>query len=105
MNIGNFDEQILREIERSGYFIPILSPHSLDRCAEPDDWVLKELSRALTLNKPIVPVLTKGFKFTDEGIPTLPEIEELKRKQAVEHHYNDFPGFLRRLLRLLKVRA
>ena len=39
MNAGRFDTQIYKKIERSDNFILTLSPHSLDRCKNDDDWV------------------------------------------------------------------
>ncbi len=103
LEAGHFDEQLLREIESASFFVLILSPKSLARCANPDDWVLRELTHALSKGKPIVPVFRGGFSFdAKEYIPDLPQIAELRRFQGVLYSNADFDGFMDRLAKLLK---
>jgi CHASE2 domain-containing sensor protein len=103
LNIGRFDEQLLREIESARFFILILSPNSLTRCVNENDWVLKELSHALEKHKTIIPVLKNGFNFdSKEGISDLPEIAALKKYHGIPYSNSDFEGFMRKLTELLK---
>lgn len=101
LNAGRFDKQLLREIEASTFFIPILSPNSLDRCAEGGDWVLRELSHALANRKKIVPVIKNGFSFEAPGIPELWQIATLKTYHGVIYRNSDFDGFMEKLKHLL----
>jgi CHASE2 domain-containing sensor protein len=103
MNLGRFDEQLLREIDKATFFVLILSPGSLVRCAEPDDWVLRELSHALATQKMIIPIFKGGFEFdSKEGIPDLPQIIELRRYQGIKYDHSNFPGFMQKLIGLIK---
>lgn len=103
LEAGHFDEQLLREIESTGFFVLILSPKSLARCVNPDDWVLRELTHALAKGKPVVPVFRGGFTFdAKEHIPDLPQIAELRRFQGVLYSNADFDGFMEKLVKLLK---
>src|ERR1041385_5632509 len=65
INSGQFDTIILNQIAARPYFLPILTPGTLDRCVEPDDWVLREIEHALALKREIVPLYTPDFKMTD----------------------------------------
>ncbi len=46
INSGQFDTIILNQIAARPYFLPILTSGTLDRCVEPDDWVLREIEHA-----------------------------------------------------------
>lgn len=77
---GCFDERIFDAIEHCRDFVLILSPHSLDRCVNGDDWVRSEIRSALRHQKNIVPVMLPDFTFPE----TLPEdIAEISRYNAV----------------------
>ena len=86
MNAGRFDTQIYKKIERSDNFILILSPHSLDRCKNDDDWVRLEIEKALELKKNIVLVLMQGFEFP-EDLPN--SLKEIKHFQGVWYFYTN----------------
>jgi CHASE2 domain-containing sensor protein len=103
LNMGRFDEQLYREIESAKVFILILSPNSLARCVNENDWVKKELDHALANQKIIIPVMKNGFNFdAKEGIPDLPQIAALKNYHGLPYSHSDFEGFMRRLVELLK---
>ena len=57
---GKFNEKIYEAIDNSRYFIFILSPRSLDRCANDGDWVRRELEHACSRGLLPIPVLWKG---------------------------------------------
>lgn len=86
--------------------VVLLTPGALDRCklAHSDhetDWVRREIARALTLGKNIVPVHEHGFTFPkEEELP--PDIRDLLSHNCVEwsHTYQD--ASFSRLERFLK---
>lgn len=68
---GRFDSRIKSAIESAPVFIFILSPGSLDRCKNEDDWVRQEIIHAIEHERHIIPVNFDGlFK---EFPPTVPE--------------------------------
>lgn len=82
MKSGRFDTQIYKKIERSDNFLLILSPHSLDRCKNEDDWVRLEIQKALELKKNIVLILMQDFEFP-ENLPA--SMNEIKYFQGVRY--------------------
>ncbi len=87
---GRFDERLLTIIENSTSFILVLSPGSLDRCSNPEDWLKREIVTALHHKKNIIPVLTSGFHFPPAS--SLPEeLRDLPNFQGVvyNHQYRD----------------
>jgi hypothetical protein len=104
---GVFDMKLLEKVKECHDFILILSPNSLDRCANENDWVRIEICHAIKHGKNIVPVYEPGFAFPDDkGVPD--EIKNLFRYQAVraDHEYFDaafgkFLGFLETPPRLM----
>src|SRR5271157_4735698 len=58
-----FDNQLLDIIVNCNNFILILTPGSLERCSNPDDWVRKELLHAISHDRNIIPIYKKGFVF------------------------------------------
>lgn len=93
LNAGVFDEQIYQRIQESSDFLLLLTKDSLNRCKNDGDWVRQEIEYALKLNKNIIPILTRGFKF-----PELPEtMKDLPRFQGVEATSGDMEIVIKRL--------
>lgn len=66
MKLGReFNIQLYEEIEKCKVFLLVLPPNALDRCVNDGDWVRNEVSKALELNKPIIPIMMPGFDFPD----------------------------------------
>ena len=53
---GIFDKRIMNAIESAPIFMIILSPHSLDRCVNEDDWVRREIEYAISHSRHFVPI-------------------------------------------------
>ena len=53
---GIFDKRIMNAIESAPIFMVILSPHSLDRCVNEDDWVRREIEYAISHSRHFVPI-------------------------------------------------
>ena len=83
---GKFNIQILESIKKSKTFIIILSPGSLSRCCNEDDWIRQEIKAALSHNIKILPLFTDGFDYKD--LINLPEeIKELANFQGITLNY------------------
>lgn len=84
LHSGDFSAEIQTAISGCKNFILLATYHSLLRCADPDDWVKKEIELALQKKKNIVVLFLKeNFKFPD-SFPE--EISALKK-------YNGIPFF------------
>lgn len=68
---GQFPTQIKQAIEQCKDFLLVLSPGTLDRCVDEEDWVRREILMAMDLNKNIVGVGLPGF--------IMPEAEDLPK--------------------------
>jgi tetratricopeptide (TPR) repeat protein len=62
---GQYERIIFGQIEARPYFIPILTPGSLERCIDPGDLLRREIEHAVTNERVIVPVHTTDFDFAD----------------------------------------
>jgi hypothetical protein len=78
---GTFDDKILTAIKNSPSFLLILFPGDLDRCAEDDDWLTKEITAAVDSGRNIIPILCDGFKWPKHWNDDIPEkiIDNLTR--------------------------
>lgn len=77
---GKFNEQLFDVIDKCKDFLVVLPPNALDRCVNEDDWVRKEVCRAITNKKNIVPVMLNGFVWPN---PMPIGMEELCNYQAL----------------------
>jgi tetratricopeptide (TPR) repeat protein len=64
IDAGSFERVILNQIAARAHFIIILTPSALERCAEPGDWLRREIERAIDLKRNIVPLMFEGFDFS-----------------------------------------
>jgi tetratricopeptide (TPR) repeat protein len=60
---GEFDRVLLNQIAARAHFVLILTPGSVERCVNPDDWLRREIEHAINLQRNIVPLLVNGFVF------------------------------------------
>lgn len=86
-NLGpspRFDQRLLEEIGARYNFVLLLSPGSLARCQDEDDWVRLELEHALATHRRVVPITRGGFHLgEDKGLP--PSINSLPMHNAVAY--------------------
>jgi hypothetical protein len=78
-----FDQSLLAEIERRHNFLIVLSPGSLDRCVNEDDWLRLEITHALSTGRKIVPLTRGGFELADLELPDA--VAPLPLHNAVEY--------------------
>jgi hypothetical protein len=85
LQVGRFDEELLRRIEKTPNFIVILSRASLDRCVNKSDWLKREIMHALGTGRNIIPVFTESFSFPSDEVWALlpPEMEILPSLNGV----------------------
>lgn len=89
---GDFDRIILNQIGARAHFILLISPGSLERCANAGDWVLREIQEAVRLERNIVPIVEEGADFDRELSCLLPDLRAiLSKKNALPltHFYFD----------------
>lgn len=86
---GKFNEQLYDVIDKCTDFLLVLPENALDRCHDEEDWVRKEVLRAMSGNKNIIPIMLAGFVWPE----VLPKgLEELKFYQALTASSNElFP--------------
>ena len=78
---GQFPEQIKQAISECKDFLLVLSPGTLDRCVDEEDWVRREIILAQEQNKNIVGVGLPGFIMPEED--ALPEpLKSLATRQV-----------------------
>lgn len=82
---GDFEQIILGNIAARAHFIVILTPSALERCAEPGDWLRREIEYALDQKRNIVPLMFEGFDFGDATIEKhlMGSLGSLKRYNAL----------------------
>ncbi len=89
---GDFDRIILNQIGARAHFILLVSPGALERCAQPGDWLRREVEEAVRLERNIVPIIEEGADFAREAgyLPTrLRKIVEKKNGLPLPHYFFD----------------
>lgn len=87
---GDFDRIILNQIGARAHFVLLISPGSLERCANSGDWVLREIQEAIRLERNIVPIVEEGADFNREMgyLPSdLRDIVSKKNMVRILHDY------------------
>lgn len=98
---GDFNEKLYSVIEECQDFILILSPNSLERCSNEDDWVQAEIIHAIKCKKNIIPIMLRGFQFP-EILPE--EIDIIRMKSGLESNSEFFDAFINRLQTFLSAK-
>jgi len=95
-----FDDSLLARIESTPNFLAVLTPGSLERCADPNDWFRREIAYAIQRGTNVVPILFGDFEFPPvESLP--PELADLPRFNGVRYSHDYAEAFVSRLLKLL----
>lgn len=86
---GKFNEQLYDVIDNCTDFLLVLPENALERCYDEEDWVRKEVLRALAGKRNIIPIMLAGFAWP-QVMP--PGLEELRFYQALTASSNElFP--------------
>ena len=67
---GSSTPIILAQIAARTHFLVILTHGTLEGCQEPDDWLRREIERAMELGRNVIPILVNDFRFDE--IPPVP---------------------------------
>jgi len=94
---GQFDTIILNQIAARAHFLVILTPGSVERCAEPDDWLRREIEFAMDLQRNIVPVLVSNFSFSEKEAYLTGKLSELRRYNGLSLPHDYFDAAMERL--------
>lgn len=95
---GVFNTKLLDVIEHCKDFIIVLSPGSLDRTANEDDWVRQELRHALETGRNVIPVMLRGFVFPE----TLPaDIDGVRVHNGIAASMEFYDAFVEKLTKNL----
>lgn len=63
IDAGSFEQIILSQIDARAHFVLVLTASALERCADPQDWLRREIERAMKMQRNVVPLLFDGFDF------------------------------------------
>jgi hypothetical protein len=88
---GEFDRVLLNQIAARAHFILILTPGSVERCVDPNDWLRREIEYAISLQRNVVPLLANGFTFTGTEQYLIGSLSNVTKYNAlnVPHDYFD----------------
>lgn len=87
---GSFNTKLYYVIEECTDFVLVLSPHALDRCVNPDDWVRQEVEHALRKKKNVIPILLRNFEFPAQLPETLKDLPYCNGIAANMEYYDAF---------------
>jgi TPR repeat protein len=98
---GDFERAIVDNILACAHFVVLLTPTALDRCADPVDWLRREIEVALEAKRNIVPLLLDGFSLAAPNAVQRLEgaLEPLRRYQALTIPNDFFDEAMERLRR------
>ena len=96
---GDFERVILANIKARAHFLVVLTPSSLERCNDPNDWLRREIETALVTQRNIVPLMLEGFDFTTPTIASqlVNKLAMLKRYNALRIPADYFDAAMQRL--------
>lgn len=83
IDAGDFEHTILSQVDACAHFIPILTPGSVERFGDPEDWFRREIERAMDTKRNIVPLIVEGFDFNKAQPYFVGKLSLLDRYQAV----------------------
>lgn len=99
LRAGPFNEKLYSAIEDCDNFLLILPVGALDRCVNENDWLRLEVEHAIKNKKNIIPVMVKGFEFTD-NLP--PSMQVLPFFNGVQVSREYFDASMKKLISMLK---
>lgn len=94
---GTFDTVILNQIAARAHFLVILTPGSVERCVEADDWLRREIETAMDLRRNVVPLLVNNFSFKGNEQYLKGKLAQLTRYNALNVPHDFFDEAMSRL--------
>ena len=83
-----FNSQIFTAIDQCEDVLLVLPPKGLDRCADENDWVRKEIEYALATQKNIIPLIMRDFTFPADMPASISPVA-MCEGVLVDSHYFD----------------
>lgn len=68
IDAGDFEHIIMENIKGRAHFIVILTPSALERCAQKEDWLRREVEYALDHKRNIIPLTFESFDYNSPAI-------------------------------------
>jgi tetratricopeptide (TPR) repeat protein len=65
---GAFERVIEQEIRACAHFLVVLTPSALERCADPNDLLRREIETAIDSRRNVIPLMLERFDFNAPGI-------------------------------------
>lgn len=100
LTAGKFNEQLLEVISNCKDFILVLPENALDRCADEEDWIRREVLCAIEHDKNIIPVMLDGFVWPDVMPYKMEDLRNYQSITAINREFFDMA--VERLKRYLK---
>lgn len=94
---GEFEKIILNQIAARAHFLVILTQGAVERCADPDDWLRREIEYAIDLERNIVPILVEDFSFEGTEKHLVGKLSRLQDYNALTLHHDYFDEAMNRL--------
>ena len=84
-----FGTRLLKEIESVPNFVVVLSPGSMDRCENREDWLRREIAHAIATHRNIVPLMVDEFQYpSKDKMPD--DLEELTHHNGITYSHEYF---------------
>lgn len=84
-----FGTRLLKEIESVPNFVVVLSPGSMDRCENREDWLRREIAHAIATHRNIVPLMVDEFQYPPKDkLPA--DLEELTHHNGITYSHEYF---------------
>lgn len=97
LDSGAFDNMLLNQIATRNHFIVILAPGTVERCANEDDWVRREIEYAMQTGRNIIPVMVNNFSFEQVDVYLTGKLADLRRYNGVTLHLDYLDAGLERI--------
>jgi hypothetical protein len=100
---GPFNTALFDEIDSATDVVVVLSPGSLDRCHEENDWFRLEIAYAIQKGKNVIPVMIRGFQWPSNPLPK--DIAALPNYHGIEPSHVLFKESMEKLASLLLAKS
>jgi glycerophosphoryl diester phosphodiesterase len=99
LDSGQFNKALYQNIDECTDVILVLSPGSLDRCTDSEDWLRLEISHALSQSKNLIPIFLEGFRWPETLPEALNSVKMYNGPTTVNFQF--FQGFIDKLTSML----
>ena len=96
---GDFEQVIVGNIKARAHFLVLLTPSALERCADPDDWLRREIETAMEEKRNIIPLFLENFSFGNPSVSKVltGRLAALKSYNGLNVHTDYFQEAMQRL--------